>query len=164
MSARHRLSQRLAPAEASEGAKKGRDTTPRSERASEAKFDTQCVSIVVPGHPLGANQVGGRHWGTRNRDRLDWQNAAYWAWVEAGRPRFPRGAVVSITCVFGTPGRRDASNYAGAGSVKWILDALTNAEVWPDDSQRWLDLAAVETVYRRGEWAVVLLISERSTP
>lgn len=150
-----------------------RDTTPASALASQAKSDTQRVTISISGRPLGANQVAGVHWngwvtgmdGRRARlytVKRDWMEQAHLAWLEAGRPVFPDGASVFIRAVFGTGNRRDASNYAGAGSVKWVLDALTDCECWPDDSQRYLDVAGVETVYRRDEWAVEIVITERS--
>jgi len=131
------------------------------------------VTISIPGRPLGANQVGGVHWngwvtgmdGRRARlytVKRDWMEQAHLAWLEAGRPVFPDGAAVVIRAVFGHGGRVDESNYAGAGSVKWVLDALTNCGCWPDDSARWLTIAGIETVYRRGAWAVELVITERS--
>jgi len=151
----------------------GARTAYATTQSAQGEIERQTVVISIPGRTLGANQVAGLHWNgwatgmAGEKARLhtvkrDWMEAAYWAWVEAGRPRFPRGASVFIRAVFGTGNRRDASNYAGAGSVKWVLDALTDCECWPDDSQRYLDVAGVETVYRRGEWAIEVEITERS--
>jgi len=120
------------------------------------------ILLSIPTHPIGANQVSGG-WQPHERAREQTQRDTALVWMEAGRPTFPDGAVIRVRCVFGTGGRRDASNYAGAGSVKWILDALTECGAWPDDSQRWLEFAGVETVYRRGVWAVEIEIEIERT-
>ena len=115
------------------------------------------IVLSIPCRPVGANQVSGG-WQSHERARKQTKQDAQFVWMEAGRPVYPDGARIRVRCVFGTGGRRDASNYAGAGSVKWVLDALTECGAWPDDAQRWLDLVGVETVYRRNEWAVEIEI------
>lgn len=130
------------------------------------------VVISVPGHPVGANQVDSLHWagrlvgmdGSRERKhavRRDWQEAARLAWLEAGRPVFADGARVAVVAVFGAPARRDGANYAGSGSAKWIVDALTGCGMWPDDSDRWLSHDGGICTYERGQWRVEIHVTER---
>ena len=99
----------------------------------------------------------GKHWRALQRQKKYWMDTAGNVWLEAGRPVWPDGVRVVIRAVFGHGGRRDAGNYA-AGSAKWAMDALTECGAWPDDAQRYLQIAGLETVYRRGEWGIELEI------
>jgi hypothetical protein len=119
---------------------------------------TKTIVLVIPTHAIGANQVGGSYQKHRKHKEQVIRDVGL-LWVEAGRPTF-RHAIVRPRITFGTPGRRDSANYHGSGTVKFLIDALTQCGAWPDDADKYVTQAPPVVRYVKGVWTVELLIEE----
>lgn len=147
---------RTAPSAARRGARASemtRDTTPASALASQAKS----VTLSIPGDPPSLNQAMSGRLRHRIREKTQWQQWTYAAWLEAGRPVFDRPEV-RVRCYFATNRRRDAENY----TCKHLVDALTRAGAWEDDNAGVYLQHRAELHIDRDNPRVELVITERS--
>jgi crossover junction endodeoxyribonuclease RusA len=92
------------------------------------------ISFEAPGPLLNMNDR--QHHQARARSVKPWKEAAYYAacaWRPGPRARRLDGLQL-VTCLLPVRGRkvRDPHNYAP--TMKAIIDGLTAAELWPDDS------------------------------
>lgn len=122
------------------------------------------MSAIVLRFPAPESRVpslnDSEHWSVERSRRLLWQQAAYYAAV-AHKPR-PRGlpcCVVAVEFPFVTRRRRDPHNFTLA--LKWLIDGLVHAEVWPDDTSEYV--ATTEPVLNVGGTEVVLTLTPKET-
>ena len=79
---------------------------------------------------------------TTRRLEQAWRDAAHWAYVAAKGSTGPKGRAMP-PCVVHTilpvkaDRRRDPANFQA--TVKRIVDGITNAGAWPDDTPDWVD-------------------------
>ena len=98
------------------------------------------LEFEAPAAPLSMNH--GDKTEQQRRQGYDikaaWRDAAYYRWIEAFPGEGPSGraapnpAEVYVTLPFDQGRRRDPINYAR--TVKAIVDGLTMAGAWPDDT------------------------------
>lgn len=79
---------------------------------------------------------------TTRRHEQEWRDAAYWAYCAAfpgvgpsGRSQPP--CIVHTLLPVKSDRRRDPANFQA--TVKRIVDGITNAGAWPDDTPDWVD-------------------------
>lgn len=90
------------------------------------------VRLIIPGDPpLSLNRQERLHWAQRLRLREWWAEQAFWAWLEAGKPRFQRAAL-RYRLFYRTRRHRDADNCVAA--CKPILDGLKGHAFVDDDA------------------------------
>lgn len=94
-----------------------------------------------PAAAVSINQSHGRHWRATHSDKRYWQAAAHsharhkinrCEWTTPGPP-----SRVQVTIPFTSLRRRDPHNYTGT-VVKWTIDGLIHAGMWPDDTPEWV--------------------------
>jgi len=96
------------------------------------------LTFDAPATPISMNQ--GDTWSVR-RDAAAWRDRAYYAWCHHWPNTGPSGrnlppSAVHTALPFPTNRRRDPINYAK--TVKHIVDGLTQAGAWPDDTPNWV--------------------------
>ena len=90
------------------------------------------VNLTIPAPAPFLNANHRPHWAARARDTRAWREAA---WANARSKNLtPRAARAHVTVVFhhADRRRRDVGNLAP--TAKAIVDGLTDAGLWPDDS------------------------------
>jgi len=89
------------------------------------------------------NDTAGRHWGHTNSTKQAWQEAAHYYAVDHFGPVGPSGRhldgrwLIKMGLPFAHRRRRDPHNYIGT-VVKWTIDGLVQAGVWPDDTAEYV--------------------------
>lgn len=98
------------------------------------------LTFEPPADPISMNK--GDTWNVRTASAL-WRDRAHWAWCEAhpgvgpsGRA-FPYPASVHVSLPFPAHRRRDPINFAK--TVKHIVDGITLAGAWPDDTPKYVE-------------------------
>ena len=97
------------------------------------------LEFEPPADPISMNE--GDSWKVR-KAAAEWRDRAYFAWCEAHPGAGPSGRAVEpvaeVFCAlpFPTGRRRDPINYAK--TVKHIVDGLTMAGAWPDDTPEYV--------------------------
>lgn len=79
------------------------------------------------------------HWSAYSKRVREWRSATFWHAKAAMSAKQPPPGKAFIRVVFGTPQptrRRDPHNYFP--TVKAIIDGLTDAKLWPDDSAEYV--------------------------
>ena len=93
------------------------------------------LEFEPPADPISMNE--GDSWKVRKSAKL-WRERAYWAWCEAHPGQGPSGrvaptpGVVRVVLPFPVSRGRDPINYAK--TVKHIVDGITDAGAWPNDT------------------------------
>lgn len=95
------------------------------------------------------------HWSVARSRKLLWQQASYYAAVQAKLRDLPR-CRVTITLPVKNNRRRDPHNFAPA--MKHLIDGLVHAQVWPDDTPEWV--VTDEPVLQVGGTEVVITLTE----
>lgn len=97
------------------------------------------ITFDAPGDLLSMN--GKKNMTTRKLEQV-WRDTAYWAYCAAFPGVGPNGRVLP-PCIVHTElpiraqRRRDPANFQA--TVKRIVDGMTNAGAWPDDTPDWVD-------------------------
>lgn len=96
-------------------------------------------SFDAPAPLLSMNQKASRE--HRGFEQL-WRDAAYYAYIAAFPGEGPKGrrlgpSIVRCSLPVMDRRRRDPSNFQA--TVKRIVDGITNAGAWPDDTPDWVD-------------------------
>jgi len=116
------------------------------------------LRFAKPGEYLTMNQR--KHWTWTSKQKRAWREAAYWAACEwRSKPTSRRLSNLAIvTCIFpmATNRRRDPHNYYP--TMKPIIDGLTDAGLWPDDTPEYL--RTIEPTFTRGQGKITLVIGE----
>lgn len=99
------------------------------------------ISFEAPGRLLNMNDR--QHHQARGRSVKLWREAAYWAacaWRPGPSARRLEGCQL-VTCILPVRGRlrRDPHNFAP--TMKAVIDGLTAANLWPDDSPEFVRTA-----------------------
>lgn len=101
-----------------------------------------------------------KHWTWTAKHKRAWREAAYWAACEwRSKPKQRRlSNLAVVTCVFPvtTNRRRDPHNYFP--TLKPIIDGLTDAGLWPDDTPEYV--RTIEPVFTREDGKVTVVIGE----
>lgn len=127
---------------------------------AEATMAAISARLTIPGKAYGANQVSGKHWRRYETFRKQAQRDTRLVWLEAGSPTF-RHAIVRPRITFGSPARRDAANYYGSGTLKWVTDSLVQCGAFPDDTVEYVTQTVPVIVYKKGCWEIELILEER---
>lgn len=88
-----------------------------------------------------ANQHHGQHWGRTHTDKVQWREGMV---VLAKKHRIDQrvhGRPCLVRFAYPVPDnrRRDPSNLVGT-VVKWSVDGLVKAGVWPDDTPQYVSV------------------------
>lgn len=117
------------------------------------------IEFPLPAPPASMNEPDGRE---RGRKRQAWHSATFWRTIEAfpavgptGRSQPPSDVLVRLP-IPADGRRRDPINYAL--TVKWIVDALVKAGLWPDDTPEFVS-QHVPTLVEGAEHVVVDVIA-----
>ncbi len=86
------------------------------------------ATLTINDIPPSLNVYQNMHWHKRNREKKNWHDLVYGAWLEAGKPKFDK-AEIQVTYYFKTHHKRDEDNY----NSKWLLDGL-KGYVFGDDN------------------------------
>lgn len=101
----------------------------------------------VPSAPLSINRTAGKHYGSTQRHKHEWQELGERLAVEYAAALEPfRGFRVRLTVALpvSRPGQCDAGNFVSGVSVKALQDGLTRSgRLVPDDTATWLDTCVV---------------------
>ena len=81
--------------------------------------------------PHSPNMILKMHWGNKKRWKDAWQESVYWALKEAGVPLLKNPKITFKLYSYKTMDRDNAF-----GSIKPLLDGITNAGVIEDDSNK----------------------------
>jgi hypothetical protein len=75
------------------------------------------------------------HWRVEHARKLLWQQASFYA-AKQQKIRCLERCTVTVSLPFKTNRRRDPHNFTLA--MKWMIDGLVHAEVWPDDTPEYV--------------------------
>jgi crossover junction endodeoxyribonuclease RusA len=114
------------------------------------------LTFPAPGKLLNLNDR--THWRPKAELNRMWRQAAFIAATNAQYGMLPPCTVACCFPVRSLKVRRDPSNWYA--TVKPIVDGLTDAGLWPDDTAEWV--ATVEPTFHKGGMVVVEL-TERTT-
>ena len=90
------------------------------------------VNLTIPAPAPFLNANHRHHWARKARDTKAWRTAA---WAQARSERLaPRQSRAHVIVVFHRERRRHADVGNLAPTAKAIVDGLTDAGLWPDDS------------------------------
>jgi crossover junction endodeoxyribonuclease RusA len=99
-----------------------------------------------------------KHWTWTSKRKRAWREAAYYSalqWRSSPADRLLDGAhLVSFRFPMATNRRRDPHNYYP--TIKPIIDGLTDAGLWPDDTSEYV--ATMEPIFTGKSEPVVILI------
>jgi len=111
------------------------------------------VWFLAPADRLTMNQR--HHWTVQRRLTRAWRAAARWAAVnQLGlSPSDRRRPACMVRVTFPVFGRLRRDPHNCAPTVKAIVDGLVDADVWPDDTDRWVIVLdpVFDLVDRRGD-------------
>lgn len=117
------------------------------------------ITFDPPGKLLSMNDR--MHWTKKARATKAWREAAHFGALESlGRARrmFGVPALVTVTLPVRDARPRDPHNLFA--TVKPIVDGLTDAGLWPDDTSEWVSVTE-PAIHVRGR-QVTVLISPRN--
>ena len=118
----------------------------RGETAETAPLPTEKVdtvperlTLVLPIQLLSKNARDKLHYQAKNRLRRDYQDVIQIKYPRRGEltPKVRQRA--TVTRILGPRERRFDQQNVGAGSAIELIDALTRAGFWVDDSETWLE-------------------------
>lgn len=99
-----------------------------------------------------------KHWTWTSKRKRAWREAAYYTalqWQGSPSNRLLEGThLVSFRFPMATNRRRDPHNYYP--TIKPIIDGLTDAGLWPDDTSEYV--ATMEPVFTSKDEPVIVLI------
>jgi len=124
-------------------------------------IDDIVLEFPVPGEPISMND---KPWKQRTLTPL-WRDAAYYRWIEmfpgvgpSGRAA-PWPSVCHVTIPFDKHRTRDPINFAR--TVKAIVDGITMAGAWPDDTLDYVE-QQIPTLLVASQLPVLVRISPRT--
>ena len=107
------------------------------------QVDDHIILFEPPDDIPSINKTAGRSWTATHTVKDAWQDAAFYYAVEHFGHVGPDGRrldgrwLVKIGLPFRTRQRRDPHNYVGT-VVKWMVDGLVQANLWPDDTPEYV--------------------------
>ena len=131
------------------------------------KVDTipERLTLVLPIQLLSKNARDKLHYQAKNRLRKDYQDVIQIKYPRRGEltPRVRQR--VTVTRILGPRERRFDQQNVGAGSAIELIDALTRAGFWVDDSEKWLETRFEQVASKkfRGPAVTVEIIALETT-
>ena len=123
------------------------------------------LTLVLPIQLLSKNARDKLHYQAKNKLRKDYQDIIQIKYPRRGEPTPRVRQRATVTRILGPRERRFDQQNVGAGSAIELIDALTRAGFWVDDSETWLETrfeqAANEKV--RGPAVTVEIIALETT-
>lgn len=116
-------------------------------------------TVLAPAPYLNANDGG--HWAPRRQKVKAWRTAAHYN-ARSYTKGFTGQADVFVRLDVPDNRRRDPSNYMP--TVKALVDGLTDAGWWPDDTPEWVHTNEPElrVVGRKAALTVTITVKERT--
>ena len=100
---------------------------------------SEVQTLVLPIQLLSKNKRDKLHYQAKNRLRQEYQAIIQTKYSRRGEPTPQVRQRATITRILGPRERRFDQQNVGAGSAIELVDALTAAGYWVDDSEKWLE-------------------------
>ena len=114
--------------------------------SQDTEREERAIVFETPADTPSVNETAGAHWGKHRAVKVAWQDAAYFYAVQHFGAVGPEGRqlpgrwLVRLGLSFPVRRRRDPHNYVGT-VVKWTVDGLVQAGLWPDDTPEFVQVA-----------------------
>jgi len=113
-------------------------TVAESPRAEKVAKMSDSLTLILPIQLLSKNARDKLHYQARNKLRQQYQDIIQTKYPRRGEPPRVRQRA-TVTRILGPRERRFDQQNIGAGTAIELIDALTAAGYWVDDSEAWLE-------------------------